>query len=58
MLYQALYPPMDDEHELGYEEPSQAEKWENVIRKAGIVCIIIVAVIVLGWLVGKYYLHL
>ena len=45
---------MNDEHELGYEEPSQAEKWEVGMRKIGLPCIIVFALLALVWLVIKY----
>jgi hypothetical protein len=37
---------MNDEHELGYEEPSQAEKIEKVIKKIGV---IVFALCILCW---------
>jgi hypothetical protein len=46
---------MNDEHELGYEEPSQAEKWEANTRKLGLPCIIVFAMMAIVWLAIKYW---
>lgn len=46
---------MNEDYELGYEEPSQAEKWETAIRKVGVFCAVLLIVFGLGYLAMIYW---